>query len=132
VHPPSYLASQLSFLEVLQQADGNRLYDVLQSQPFHIDANMQLSEMQTQQGDLGASSTHLNRALYALSSPLPSTFTAGGFRLPYSKIENRAFFLALSRKVAILVKRGTWRTALEWSKIALGVGGASDPMGMLL
>jgi len=53
VHPPSYKQAQLMFLEVLQQADGNRLFDVLAALPYHIDTLMQLSEMMTQQGDLG-------------------------------------------------------------------------------
>ncbi|GAA5950839.1 hypothetical protein JCM21900_002036 [Sporobolomyces salmonicolor] len=131
MHSPSYKQAQLMFLEVLQQADGNRLWDVLAAQPYHIDALMQLSEMMVQQGDLGASSTHLSRALYALSAPLPATFSSGTFRLPYSQIENRAFFLGIARKVAILVKRGTWRTAFEFAKIGLGVGGGADPVGML-
>lgn len=55
VHPPSYKQAQLMFLEVLQQADGNRLFDVLAAQPYHVDTLMQLSEMMTQQGDLGES-----------------------------------------------------------------------------
>jgi hypothetical protein len=80
----------------------------------------------------GASSSHLSKALYALSAPLPPSFTSGSFRLPYSLIENRAFFLGVARKVSILVKRGTWRTACEWSKIGLGVGGGADPVGMLV
>ncbi|GAA5821980.1 hypothetical protein JCM3770_003032 [Rhodotorula araucariae] len=131
VHPPSYKQAQLMFLEVLQQADGNRLYDVLAALPYHIDTHMQLSEMMAQQGDLGASSTHLTRALYALSAPLPPTFPSGSFRLPYSQIENRALYLGIARKVALLVKRGTWRTGFEWAKIGLGMGGAEDPVGML-
>ncbi|GAA6031122.1 hypothetical protein JCM8097_004014 [Rhodosporidiobolus ruineniae] len=131
VHSPSYKQAQLMFLEVLQQADGNRLYDVLAALPYHVDTHMQLSEMMAQQGDLGASSTHLTRALYALSSPLPPTFPSGSFRLPYSQIENRALYLGIARKVALLVKRGTWRTAFEWAKIGLGLGGGSDPVGML-
>lgn len=130
-HPFEYRAAQLSFLEVLQQADGNRLFNVLQAQPYHVDTLMQLSEMMAQQGDLGASGTNLNRALYALSAPLPPTFPSGSFRLPYSRIENRAFFLGVARKVALLTKRGTWRTACEWAKIGLGVGGGLDPVGML-
>ncbi|GAA5857389.1 hypothetical protein JCM5353_004402, partial [Sporobolomyces roseus] len=131
VHPPSYKQAQLMFLEVLQQADGNRLFDVLAALPYHIDTLMQLSEMMTQQGDLGAAATHLSRALYALSAPLPATFTSGNFRLPFSQVENRAFFLGLARQVAILHKRGTWRTGFEFAKIALGAGGGDDPVGML-
>lgn len=130
-HPAAYKQAQLAFLEVLQQADGNRLYNTLQFCPYHVDTHMQLAEMQTQQGDLGAASTHLGRALYALSAPLPPAFTSGAFRLPYSQIENRAFFTGVARRVAIMVKRGTWRTACEWAKIGLGVGGAEDPVGML-
>lgn len=130
-HPVSYKQAQLSFLEVLQQADGNKLYNTLQYCPYHVDTHMQLAEMQTQQGDLGAASTHLGRALYALSAPLPPSFTSGAFRLPYSQIENRAFFTGIARRVAIMIKRGTWRTACEWAKIGLGVGGGEDPVGML-
>lgn len=32
-----------------------RLYNILQQCPYHVDTHMQLSEMQTQQGDLGES-----------------------------------------------------------------------------
>ncbi|GAA6012136.1 hypothetical protein JCM10207_005144 [Rhodosporidiobolus poonsookiae] len=131
VHAPGYKQAQLMFLEVLQQADGNRLWDVLAAQPYHVDALMQLSEMMAQQGDQGAANSHLTRALYALSAPLPPTFTSGSFRLPYSQIENRALFLGVARRVSSLVKRGTWRTAFEWAKIGLGVGGGADPVGML-
>jgi hypothetical protein len=131
VHSPSYKQAQMMFLEVLQQADGNRLYDVLAAQPYHVDTHMQLSEMMAQQGDQGASSTHLSRALYALSAPLPPTFPSGSFRLPYSQIENRALYLGIARKVALLVKRGTWRTAFEWAKIGLSISGDADPVGML-
>ncbi|GJN89812.1 hypothetical protein Rhopal_002801-T1 [Rhodotorula paludigena] len=132
VHPPSYKQAQLMFLEVLQQADGNRLYDVLAALPYHVDTHMQLSEMMAQQGDQGASATHLARALYVLSAPLPPTFPSGSFRLAYSQIENRALFLGIARKVSLLVKRGTWRTAFEWAKIGLGMGGGEDPVGMLI
>ncbi|GAA5986748.1 hypothetical protein JCM10908_000879 [Rhodotorula pacifica] len=131
VHPLSYRQAQLMFLEVLQQADGNRLYDVLAAQPYHVDTHLQLSEMMAQQGDSGASSTHLSRALYALSAPLPPTSTSGSFRLPYSRIENRALYIAIARKVALLVKGGTWRTAFEWAKIGLSISGNADPFGML-
>ncbi|GAA5869918.1 hypothetical protein JCM3774_000528 [Rhodotorula dairenensis] len=131
VHPLSYRQAQLMFLEVLQQADGNRLYDVLAALPYHVDTHLQLSEMMAQQGDSGASSTHLSRALYALSAPLPPTFTSGSFRLPYSRIENRALYIAIARKVALLVKGGTWRTAFEWAKIGLSISGNADPFGML-
>lgn len=64
-HPPSYKQAQLMFLEVLQQADGNRLYDVLAALPYHVDTHMQLSEMMAQQGDLGAPllSLSLSRSL---------------------------------------------------------------------
>ncbi|BGP07100.1 Transcription factor 25 [Rhodotorula toruloides] len=131
VHSPSYKQAQMMFLEVLQQADGNRLYDVLAAQPYHVDTHMQLSEMMAQQGDQGASSTHLSRALYALSAPLPPTFPSGSFRLAYSQIENRALYLGIARKVALLVKRGTWQTAFEWAKIGLSISGDADPVGML-
>jgi hypothetical protein len=54
-HSRTYREAQLGFLEVLQQADGNKLYNILQGHPYHVDTLMQLSEMMVQQGDLGAS-----------------------------------------------------------------------------
>ena len=67
---------------MLQQADGNRLFHVLESNPYQVDTLMQISEMNVQQGDQGAATTYLAKALYALSSPLPPTFNSGSFRLP--------------------------------------------------
>lgn len=80
-HSWEYRAAQLSFLEVLQQADGNRLYDVLQNSPYHVDTHMQLSEMSTQQGDLGALFSALlarpsaiaDRALPSQAPPPPTS-----------------------------------------------------------
>lgn len=150
VHTKKYRTAQLLFLEILQQADGNRLFEALRLTPYHIDSLLQLSEMSAHQGDQGAASDFLDRAIYALSSLLPSTLPNGSVRLAYAPVENRAIHLAIARKVAILVKRGTcvclfvrprcmltlvrnrWRTALEWAKAGLSLGGQHDPVGMLL
>lgn len=60
VHSQTYKEGQLGFLEVLQQADGNRLYDILESHPYSVDTLMQLSEMAAQQGDLGTYCPYLS------------------------------------------------------------------------
>lgn len=52
-HSVDYKESQLLLLEVLQQADGNKLFNVLEKNPYSVDTLMQLSEMSAQQGDLG-------------------------------------------------------------------------------
>lgn len=52
-HSTDYRSSQLAFLQVLQSADGNKLFDVLQRNPYSVDTLLQLAEMSTQQGDLG-------------------------------------------------------------------------------
>lgn len=44
-HSREYKASQYSFLETLQQADGNRLFNVLESNPYQVDCLMQISEV---------------------------------------------------------------------------------------
>lgn len=68
VHSKSYKQVQLMFLQVLQQADGNRLFGVLEREEWHVDCLMQLGEMNERQGDLGSfSSSFFPLSLHTLN-----------------------------------------------------------------
>ena len=128
-HSKAYRQVQMQFLQAVRSYDPNALMALLRVYPFHIDTLLQLSEYSRHQGDLGQAADFNDRALFALercASPyfiscLSST-TSGPPLVNFNKIENRAFYLAIHRNIGFLGRRGTWRTALEWSKLLLGLG----------
>ncbi|KAK0552560.1 hypothetical protein OC846_002852 [Tilletia horrida] len=137
VHSRSYLETQIQFLEAVHSHDSNRLYNVFYAHPWHIDTLLQLSDISRHQGDLGQAGDWNARALWAFErAALPPfaaslTSTSGPPQLDFSRKENRAFFLAAHRQVGFLGRRGTWRTALEWVKLIIGLD-LLDPHAMLL
>ncbi|SPO31369.1 uncharacterized protein UTRI_06499 [Ustilago trichophora] len=128
-HSKAYRQVQMQFLQAVRSYDPNALMALLRVYPYHIDTLLQLSEYSRHQGDLGQAADFNDRALFALercaspyfTSCLSST-TSGPPLVNFNKIENRAFYLAIHRNIGFLGRRGTWRTALEWSKLLLGLG----------
>ncbi|CAD6886407.1 unnamed protein product [Tilletia laevis] len=137
VHSRSYLETQIRFLEAVHSHDANQLYGVFYAHPWHIDTLLQLSDVSRHQGDLGQASDWNARALWAFERAALPPFVAslmssnGPPQLDFSRKETRAFFLAAHRQVGFLGRRGTWRTALEWTKLILGLD-LLDPHAMLL
>ncbi|PWN53219.1 DUF654-domain-containing protein [Violaceomyces palustris] len=128
-HSRAYREVQMQFLQAVQSYDPNSLMALLRVYPWHIDTLLQLSEISRHQGDLGQAADFNDRALFAFERTSSAYFTsclsssnAGPAVVDFDKIENRAFFLAVHRNVGFLGRRGTWRTALEWSKLLLGLG----------
>nr|CDI56808.1 conserved hypothetical protein [Melanopsichium pennsylvanicum 4] len=129
-HSKAYRQVQMQFLQAVRSYDPNSLVALLRVYPYHIDTLLQLSEYSRHQGDLGQAADFNDRALFALercaspylTSCLSST-TSGPPVVNFAKIESRAFYLAIHRNIGFLGRRGTWRTALEWSKLLLGLGG---------
>lgn len=108
---------------------------LLRVYPWHIDTLLQLSDISRHQGDLGQASDFNDRALFAFertaSLAFSVTASSGPPQLDFKRAENRAFWLAAHRALGFLGRRGTWRTAMEWAKLLLGLD-ASDPHGALL
>ncbi|EPQ25766.1 uncharacterized protein PFL1_06633 [Pseudozyma flocculosa PF-1] len=132
-HGKAYKQVQLQFLQAVRSHDPNALMALLRVYPWHIDTLLQLSDYSRHQGDLGQAADFNSRALFAFertaspyfTSCLSST-TSGPPMVDFLKIENRAFYLAVHRNLGFLGRRGTWRTALEWAKILLGLGRDGD------
>lgn len=128
-HSKAYRQVQMQFLQAVRSYDPNALMALLRVYPYHIDTLLQLSEYSRHQGDLGQAADFNDRALFAMercaspyfTSCLSST-TSGPPLVNFNKIENRAFYLAIHRNIGFLGRRGTWKTALEWAKMLLGLG----------
>lgn len=137
VHSRAYKQAQFQFAQAVSSLDTQSLYALLRVFPWHIDTLLQLSDIARYQGDLGQASDFIDRALFAMERSASPPFTAGltsstGPPLcDFLRAENRAFWLAAHRNIDLFGRRGTWRTALEWCKLVLGLD-MMDPHGMLL
>ena len=137
-HSRAYKEAQYNYLEATRSFDPNSLYTLYRLYPWHISNLLQLSEVQRHQGDLGQAGDFIARALFAFErSANPSflsslTSNSGPIHVDYSLIENREFYLAAHRHVNYLGRRGTWRTALEWTKLLLAMAAPADPHAVLL
>lgn len=138
VHSRAYRKAQFQFLQAVQSYEPNHLMGLMRMYPWHIDTLLQLSDVSRHQGDLGQASDFNSRALFAFERTSAPIFTSsltshlGPPMLNFSRIEDRGFWLASHRNVNFLGRRGTWRTALEWVKLILGLDPTSDHHGMLL
>ncbi|WFD18996.1 hypothetical protein MCAP1_001209 [Malassezia caprae] len=137
VHSRAYRQAQFQFAQAVSSLDTQSLYALMRVFPWHIDTLLQLSDISRYQGDLGQAADFIDRALFALERSASPPFTAGltssaGPPLcDFMRAENRAFWLAAHRNIDLFGRRGTWRTALEWCKLVLGLD-TTDPHGMLL
>ena len=129
VHSRMYKQVQMQFLQAVRSYDPNALMALLRVYPWHIDTLLQLSDYSRHQGDLGQAADFNDRAMFAFERTAAPYFvsclsssTSGPPMVDFARIENRAFYLAVHRNIGFLGRRGTWRTALEWAKVLLGLG----------
>ncbi|UZJ54562.1 hypothetical protein CBS101457_003882 [Exobasidium rhododendri] len=138
VHSRAYRKAQLQFLQAVQSYEPNSLVALLRLYPWHIDTLLQYSEVTRHQGDLGAASDWNARALFAYERTSTTIFSSsltshlGPPLLCFDRIENRGFWIACHRHINFMGRRGTWRTALEWVKLMLGLDPTNDHHGMIL
>ncbi|KAM8946114.1 ribosome quality control complex subunit TCF25 isoform 2-T2 [Pelodytes ibericus] len=134
VHQRDYQQVQFKFLDAVESMDPNHIVLLLQTNPYHVDSLLQLSDVCRQHEDQEMARDLIERALYNLECSFHPmfSFTSGICRLDYSRAENRGFFLALFKHMYFLEKRGCPRTALEFCKLILSFDEEKDPLCMLL
>ncbi|KAJ3114487.1 Transcription factor 25 [Physocladia obscura] len=128
----TYNEIQIMFLQCVNTHDPGTISNLLRAYPFHIDALLQSSEVAKHNGDINTAAEYIERALYIFERsfhPLFNLATANAV-LPYSYPENRAFFLALSRHISFIARKGCWRTCLELTKLMFSCD-PEDPLGAL-
>ncbi|PWN40529.1 D123-domain-containing protein [Ceraceosorus guamensis] len=138
IHSRAYRQVQLAFLQAVQSYDPNQLVALLRQCPWHVDTLLQLSDISRHQGDLGQASDFNARALFAYERTASPIFTSGLVsssgppQVDFAKVENRGLWLAVHRQINFLCRKGTWRTALEWTKFILGLDPLEDPHASVL
>lgn len=131
VHNTTYQSVQREFDACVASMDPERMIQLLHYNPYHISTILQVSEIAKQQQDNANAGELLERALFAFGRTVHSTFaqnlSQGKARLDFRRPENREFWLAVWRYIAILSARATFRTAFEWAKLLLSMSPEDDP-----
>ncbi|KAL5488434.1 hypothetical protein ACEPAI_6552 [Sanghuangporus weigelae] len=123
-----------AFISAVMSGDPERLYRILSKLPWHADTLLQISEVYRHREEHSSAVDFLNRALFTYERSFIGAFafTAGSNRLDFDHVENRPFYLALSRMVVDLQRRGCSRTAFEFARLLLALDPYTDPHGSLL
>ncbi|KUJ12203.1 DUF654-domain-containing protein [Mollisia scopiformis] len=136
VHDYQYQVIQRAFSALVDMGDPEHLIGLLVKNPYHISTLLQVSKIAKDQGDHALSSDLLERALFSFGRAATSVFNTklsqGKARLDFARPENREFWLAGYHYIKSLIMKGTYRTALEWSKLLLSLDPESDPYCMRL
>ncbi|KAM6177194.1 ribosome quality control complex subunit TCF25 [Erethizon dorsatum] len=133
-HSEDYQQAQHKFLVAVESMEPNNIVVLLQTNPYHVDSLLQLSDACRFQDDQEMARDLTERALYSMECAFHPLFslTSGTCRLDYRRPENRSFYLALYKQMSFLEKRGCPRTALECCKLILSLEPDEDPLCMLL
>lgn len=133
-HSPTYRQLQQKFLTAVETMDSDQIIKIINSQPYHVDSLIQLSELCKMSEDFLMASELIEHALFALESSFHSMFsiTQGTSRIDYRRQENRALFIVLFKHAQFLESRACSRTALEISKFLLTLDPDNDPLATIL
>lgn len=100
---------------------------------YHVSTLLQVSFVAKQDQNMALSSELCERALFTFGRVTTSAFRQnveqGRARLDFRRPENRQFWLAGYHYLRSLLRKGTYRTALEWAKLLYGID-PKDPYGM--
>lgn len=129
-----YRIAQKEFKNRVASYDPSSISWMLQRHPYHVDCLLQMSEIYKQHGDYSSAAELIERAIYRLELSFHPHFQPWNTesRLDYNVEENQCLFLALHRHIQFLGRKGSCRTALEFSKLLLLLAPNTDPLCVLL
>lgn len=134
MHNKPYQTLQQTFYGLVEMGDPQNLIGLLIRNPYHISLLLQVSKISKDQGDHALSSDLIERALFTFGRASLTQFnnriTTGKARLDFLRPENRELWLAGYQYIKSLIMKGTYRTALEWSKLLLSLDPEQDPYCM--
>ncbi|KAK3392479.1 transcriptional repressor TCF25-domain-containing protein [Sordaria brevicollis] len=133
-HDQTYDALEGNFYGLVQMYDPMQLVYFLSRYPYHVSSLIQVSKVAHQDQNSYLAHDLIERALFTFGRVTLSDFRKrlgeGTARLDFNRPENRQFFLAGYNQIKNLILKGTYRTALEWTKFVLSVN-HDDPYGVL-
>lgn len=133
-HDKAYGDLEATFFFLIGMHDPSKLILFLSEHPYHVSTLIQVSKVAIQQDQNASLAAELcERALFTFGRVTLSTFRKkleeGQARLNFNRPENRQFWLAGHNYIKNLIRKGTFRTALEWTKLFVSIA-PEDPYGM--
>ncbi|RGP72719.1 hypothetical protein FLONG3_6727 [Fusarium longipes] len=133
LHDKNYDATQAFFFSCVQIGDPMRMVHLLKEFPYHVSTLLQVSSVAKQDQNMALAAELCERALFTFGRVTTNAFRQnieqGKARLDFCRPENRQFWLAGYHYLKSLIRKGTYRTALEWAKLLYSLD-HKDPYGM--
>jgi hypothetical protein len=133
-HDKEYDILEGQFFALVQMHDPLQLVYFLHANPYHVSSLIQVSKVAKQDQNSALSAELCERALFTFGRVTLSSFRKkleeGKARIDFARPENRQFWLAGYNYIKTLIMKGTYRTALEWIKVFVGIS-PEDPYAFL-
>ncbi|KAK1966105.1 DUF654-domain-containing protein [Colletotrichum sublineola] len=133
VHEQAYDNVQVMFFCCVQLGDPMQMVQLLMKFPYHVSTLLQVSKVAIQDQNQALAADLCERALFTFGRTTTSAFRQkleqGKARLDFRRPENRELWLAGYTYLKSLIRKGTYRTALEWAKLLFSLN-PNDPYGM--
>lgn len=133
-HDKTYDELEAKFFAYVQLHDPMQIVYFLHRNPYHVSSLIQVSRIAKQDQNSALSADLCERALFTIGRVTLSTFRKrieqGTARMSFDRPENRQFWLAGYHYIKSLLQKGTYRTALEWTKLFISIA-PEDEYGMM-
>lgn len=124
-HDKGYEMLEMQFFGLVDMLDPMRIVHFVHQNPYHVNALIQTSRVAKQDHNAALAGDLCERALFTFGRVTLSTFRKklerGLARLDFRRPENRQFWLAGYHYIKSLMQKGTYDTALEWTKLFLSL-----------
>lgn len=133
-HDKGYGNLEVQFYSLVDMMDPMRIVQFVHQNPYHVNALIQTSKVAKNDHNAALAGDLCERALFTFGRVTLSSFRKklerGVARLDFHRPENRQFWLAGYHYIKSLLQKGTYDTALEWTKLYLSLS-PNDEYGMM-
>lgn len=133
-HDRSYGLLEMQFYSLVDMMDPMRIVHFVHDNPYHVNSLVTTNKVAIRDSNAALAADLLERALFTFGRVTLSSFRKklerGVARLDFKRPENRQFWLAGYHYIKSLMQKGTYNTALEWTKLFLSLS-PNDEYGML-
>lgn len=124
-HDKAYGMLEVQFYSLVDMMDPMRIVHFVHANPYHVNSLIQTSRVAKQDHNAALAGDLCERALFTFGRVTLSSFRKklerGLARLDFNRPENRQFWLAGYHYIKSLLQKGTYDTALEWTKLYLSL-----------
>lgn len=133
-HDRSYGLLEMQFYSLVDMMDPMRIVHFVHDNPYHVNSLVTTNKVAIRDSNAALAADLLERALFTFGRVTLSSFRKklerGVARLDFKRPENRQFWLAGYHYIKSLMQKGTYNTALEWTKLFLSLS-PNDEYGIL-